>query len=521
MSSKSDKKEDMTGQDRMLSNVLLSWAGHLVFIVAGFIMPRLIDNHLGQVTLGVWDFGWGIVNYLNLINFGIGPNLNRYVGKYRAKNELENLCRITSSVYFTQYVISTIFACAILIVFYNFDRFFAHSLGDNVDNAKWVVVFLGASLWSQLLFGGARGVLTGYHRWDIHNYIHSISYMCITAGMVILLVMGQGIVSLAIVYFVGSFIAEVSRAYMAKRIATEIVISYKHVNRGDIIKMFMFGGKVMLNAIPRLVTIQTTNIFVIQALGPAALAILSRPLALVRHVEMFISKYTFILAPAAGSMQGENKEVELRKLFIESHMYSNALTFPPIIILIVFGDYILNLWMGADYANGHLTAILAGGGLIYISQKPSMNILTGMNMHGKIGIILFTVTLGSYFVGLIYLEMTFWSLERAAIIFTVSNVLGYGVVLPWFACRRLHVSAIEYLKGTMLVPLACNLIFVVVLYLTRIYGMQHYILNMVFGSIVSLSVLSVLYWHFILPEKAKFSVRNKMFGKVKLLNENK
>jgi len=45
--------DDRTGQDRMFRNVIASWAGHLVFIIAGFVMPRQIDQTIGQVGLGI------------------------------------------------------------------------------------------------------------------------------------------------------------------------------------------------------------------------------------------------------------------------------------------------------------------------------------------------------------------------------------------------------------------------------------------------------------------------------------
>jgi hypothetical protein len=40
-------KKDLTGRSRLVSNVLITWAGQMVFFVSGFIMPRLIDHKLG------------------------------------------------------------------------------------------------------------------------------------------------------------------------------------------------------------------------------------------------------------------------------------------------------------------------------------------------------------------------------------------------------------------------------------------------------------------------------------------
>mgnify|MGYP001608045093 FL=1 len=101
-------KEDLTGRDRLLSNVLFSWGSYLVFVVAGFVMPRMIDRHLGQVTLGIWDFCWSLVSYLNLAGLGIGSSVNRYVAKYRAANDIDKLRKAVSSVMCIQLIVAAV-----------------------------------------------------------------------------------------------------------------------------------------------------------------------------------------------------------------------------------------------------------------------------------------------------------------------------------------------------------------------------------------------------------------------------
>src|SRR3954462_344640 len=101
---------DLSGRDRLVWNVVASWAGHVVFIVAGFIMPRQIDRHVGQVGLGVWDFGWTAVNYFSLAQIGVGVSVNRYVARYRAARDTEGLGRLISSVILLQLVAACIAA---------------------------------------------------------------------------------------------------------------------------------------------------------------------------------------------------------------------------------------------------------------------------------------------------------------------------------------------------------------------------------------------------------------------------
>src|SRR5687768_777321 len=90
---KSDSSGDLTGRERMVWNLMSGWGGHLVFVVAGFVMPRMIDRQSGQLALGVWDLCWSVVTYFGLANLGIGASVNRYVARYRATNDVEALRR--------------------------------------------------------------------------------------------------------------------------------------------------------------------------------------------------------------------------------------------------------------------------------------------------------------------------------------------------------------------------------------------------------------------------------------------
>lgn len=97
--SRQDKVEshDLTGRDRLVSNVLFSWAAHSVFIVAGFITPRMINRRLGQDLLGVWDFSWSLVNYFQLVRASIGSSVNRYIAMHRATGDNSAVNEVASS----------------------------------------------------------------------------------------------------------------------------------------------------------------------------------------------------------------------------------------------------------------------------------------------------------------------------------------------------------------------------------------------------------------------------------------
>ena len=82
---KAQPAPDVSGRQQLVRNVFVSWLSQLVFIAAGFVMPRLIDHRLGQEMLGLWDLGWTIVAYFGLVQMGVVGSVNRYVAMHRAE----------------------------------------------------------------------------------------------------------------------------------------------------------------------------------------------------------------------------------------------------------------------------------------------------------------------------------------------------------------------------------------------------------------------------------------------------
>ena len=91
---------DRTGRSRLVSNVLFTWGGQMVFFVSGFIMPRMMDRMLGQEVLGVWDFSWSLIAYFRFVDMGVTASVNRYVAQHWGTHDIEGINRVVSSATF-------------------------------------------------------------------------------------------------------------------------------------------------------------------------------------------------------------------------------------------------------------------------------------------------------------------------------------------------------------------------------------------------------------------------------------
>lgn len=507
-------KEDLTGRDRLLSNVLFSWGSYLVFVVAGFVMPRMIDRHLGQVTLGIWDFCWSLVSYLNLAGLGIGSSVNRYVAKYRAANDIDKLRKAVSSVMCIQLIVAAVVLIITGIFVWLLPVFFQNRLGINIKIAQSVVGFLGASFAIQMALDTSRGVITGCHRWDLHNFINSGSYAVTVVLMIAVLLLGGNLNHISLVYLCAVAVSEVTRTIMAYRICPELHVSWKYVSFPQAREMLLFGGKSIIAGLPQLLLVQTNNILIASFLGPASLAVISRPIALVRHMETFMNKFAFVLTPTTSSLQGSGQTAQVPQFLLNTTRYGVAIVLPMVLFLAIFGDVILKLWMGTQYANGALLAILAAGYMLPVSQNSVINILTGLNMHGRVGLINLILVSALFGLGIIIINFTGWSLSASALLIAVPLTIGNGIFIPVCACSKLGIPITKYIRHTFLAPFLCALVPGLCMALSRILLSNNAMTSLGFVVIIGTLLTALIYWKYIFPESIRSRISGRMTGKI-------
>ena len=487
--------EDMTGRSRMAWNVVASWAGHMVFVVAGFIMPRLIDRHLGQVELGVWDFGWSLVSYFGLVQVGVGSSVNRYVARYRAANLPRELNCAIASVMCIQMVVALIIAGLTAGATWLVPSLLTGQLGSHVDAARWVVFLLGTSLAIQFVFDAFNGVVTGCHRWDLHNGINAGFYALIVAGMIVILHEGRGLKSIATVYVVGVVVTEITRAFVAHRVCPELHIRLRDASWSRCLEMLTFGGKSFLNSLSRLLMYQTNSLLIVGFLGPAALALYSRPRSLVGNAQTFVSKFSYVLIPTTSSLQAAGQHEELRSLMVNSGRYAAYMALPMVLLLVIMGDPILSLWMGSKYSQGMVLAILAVGHLTEMTRQPIVSVLTGMNLHGRLGFINLGAAVVSVTLSAITLGVLHWGLVGAALSLAVPLVLVNGIFVPVYACRRLDMPVWRYLSEANRKPLLLVVPFAVILVASRLCFVGYSSGALAYGLPIASAVLLITYWY--------------------------
>jgi len=502
--------EDLTGRSRIVRNVFASWVAHFVFVVAGFIMPRFLDRHLGQELLGVWDFGWSLVGYFGLVQVGIGSSVDPFVAKYRAVHDTAGLNRAVSSAMCLQLLTAVTAGVVTLLATWALPTLFGNRLGAHVAEAQGVVLMLGASICVSIILNIYGGVLVGCYRWDIYNSINAGFHAATVGGMILALCLGGGVRTLAAVALGGTAATEITRAFVAYRVCPELRVRFGMARWSEAVRLLGFGAKTMLSAVAGLLLNQTNSMIIAGYLGPAALALYSRPRSLVNHAQILVRKFGSVLGPTASSLHAGGQQSELRELLMKTGRLATYMALPAVLLFVIMGDPILHVWMGSRYEQGLVLGILAVGQLAEMTCQPLISILTGMNLHGKLGFMNLGVAIFSVLLGIISVGVLGWGLVGAAISLALPVLIVNGIYMPIHACRRLGMPLGQYMVATSKGPLLCSIPFAACLVAARMIWPDSPVVALGAGLATGGTVLALLYWRYALPP----SLRQRISGLV-------
>jgi len=496
---------DLTGKNIFIKNVAISWSLHVLVVIAGFILPRMIDHTLGPALLGVWDLGWASVQYMTLTGFGIGAALNRYVGMSRAAGDTASLSKTTTAAFVWQIFITILVIIITLAVSLSLPLWAEIDSTEMVE-AQYVLFLLGLSLAVKMLFDHTSGVLTGFHLWWVQNTLNTVQDVLIAISIVIILLLGGNLIHMAVAVLITSVIFSISRIALVKILCPEVRIDLKLWDKKDALDLLKFGVKNLVGMTPQVLVFQTAAILLMGYVSPTALALFNRGVALVRHVEILIRKVATMLVPMTSSLIGMNRNDEANNLLLQGTVISMCLAIPGVIVLFIFGDMILGLWMGEDYSDKSLMMIISSGALLPIGTSGTYSVLAGFNAHGKAAFYSLVVTFVTIIIGIYLASLFGWTITSVAAVCAASWTLGRFLPLPYYLKLYFNVNLLEYLFYGLLKPIAVNVPFLLVLYLVRqqvMAGEYMYSVGLFMSAII---INASLYWSYLLTNDTKKSI---------------
>jgi O-antigen/teichoic acid export membrane protein len=398
-----------------------------------------------------------MIGYYGLLDLGFRSAVVFYSARHRALQEYEELNELISTlvVYFS--VIAAVLIGVTFIVAGKADRFFPPSPRYQGDFPQ-LVLMIGISISSGIVFNVFSGLVEGFQRFDLANQARIVSFVIRYFGCAVLLYLGYGLVAMGLIALISQLILNVLYIVISKRIFPQLRFSFRLVNWQAWRRTAAYGVHTFSASVANTSLEQSPSLIIGHLSGAAFVGYYNLPLRILQYAADAVSRVGIVVAAQAAEYTAKARMDLVAKLAIYANRYCFMLYAPLAIVVLVYRRELIGLWVGAEYVANSAPLIpifLVAMAFGLAGQFSSSTVLFGMGKHrGYAYALLCEAALN--IAGMLLLIPRF-GLPGAAAVAASLMLTVRGVVTPWLACRQLGFPFGRYLASIFVRPILTGL----------------------------------------------------------------
>ena len=456
----------------IIKNVSSSWFALGVNIVVGVFLSPFILHRLGDTAFGLWVLIFSVTGYYGIFDFGIRSSIIRYVSKYTATHDVEEVNGLVNTAMFSYSCVGIVSLLLTLAGCLYIDRLFKIP-ADFHATAAWLLFIVGTSVALGFPLGIFGGMLEGLQKFYIINWTNVAFSGVIRAVLIVLyLSRGYGLLTVAMITVGLPIISSLVRAVIALQ-SLPITFRWKYVDRNSFRHMANYSGVTFMIIVAARLRLKTDAMVIGTFLSSAAITYFYAGSRLVDYAGELVSCLAQIFVPMSSQSDAAGNMDRLRKIFIVGNRACAFTIFPITVFFIILGKSIIGVWLGQKYvAQAYpVLIILILAHTIMLMQSASGRILFGMSKHGKLAVV-------SLIEGVANLALSILLIRPFGImgdaLGTAIPLLGtYVLFMPWHLCNRLKVRMWTYLRQAYQFPFLLCVPLAIVLVLLHRWVIPH------------------------------------------------
>lgn len=468
---------------QILKNVGSSWFSLGVNVVTGFILSPFIVHHLGDEAFGLWILIFSVTGYYGLFDLGIRSSIVRYVAKYWATGENDELNSLVNTAMFSYSAIATVAMSVTLISAYYVNSIFKIQ-PQFVGTARSLLLMVGTAISLGFPLGVFGGILEGLQRFHVTNFTNITSTILRTVLIILALEHGGGLLSVALITVALPLINQMVNAIFVFR-HLHLLISPRYVNRNTMKLIAGYSGTTFLIIIGGRLRFKTDAMVIGTFVSAAAITYFTIGSRLVDYASEVVSSLAQIFIPMSSQSQAKGDLEALRTIFVVGNRACAFIIFPITTVLTLLGKSMIEAWMGPKYVSQSYPVLLV---LLYpmtlmLAQSASGRTLWGMAKHRTWAYVVLAEGISNLILSIILVRG--YGILGDAIGTAIPLACSTIFFLPQHLCKLLGIRIRTYLSQAFLLPLALNIPLLGCLLLMRRWYVPHHLADLLVQLVIA------------------------------------
>lgn len=355
---------------RMAPALLTNYAAEALNAVVALVTTPILLHHLGTDAFGIWVLAGSVILYLELFEFGFGSATTKLV----AEDALVDPEAVTRTVN-TSIAVLTLFGLAALVVGLVAARLaptWFSMPGQLEQQAVVTFAILSVSLAVSIPLDTFGGALTGHQRIDLLSMTNLALNLLTGLGAVTVVLLGGGLVPLALGAAAVSLAMHPVRWRLLKRLVPTMRLSLRHVDRHRIRSTARTSGWFLLRDVA-IVAINRIDLLVVGvALGVREVGLYAIGLKLAQLGHKALVPLAAVFFPHASSLSRRGSQSDIGALLVDGTRIAMLAGMPIMLALGILSDLTVRAWVGQGHqvAASVLVWLALGRGLMSATETP-------------------------------------------------------------------------------------------------------------------------------------------------------
>ena len=301
----------------ILRNTAWNYVATFVSLGLGLLFVPILVRYLGDAQYGLWVLVNAIAGYAGLLDLGLSAAVVKWVAEYRARGAHEEMNEFLSTLCGLYLAIAALTLAGTAVVVLLFGQLFAVSPGQ-LGVARGLLAIVGASVAISLPVSLSGGVLAGFQRYDVLNWLTIVNLVLGMGSIVAVLWAGYGILAVALAHVAAMAVTQALRVYAAFRIHPDLSIRLTRFSLAHVRRIRSYS--LLLSAQTGLdqLVLRTDEIVIGMFLPIAAITPYAIGMKLNNAVRTLGQQLVTTLFPAAAHLHGERDAARLERLVLDA-----------------------------------------------------------------------------------------------------------------------------------------------------------------------------------------------------------
>jgi len=456
---------------QIIKNVGSSWFALGINVAVGIFLSPFILHRLGDAAFGIWVLIFSVTGYYGLFDFGIRSSVVRYVSKFKAVADAQEIAKLVNTSLFS-YACVGMFSFLVTCVLYVYaDRIFRIP-PDFYGTTRWLLLMVGTSVALGFPLGVFGGILEGLQRFDILNWTSIASTLVRAALIVVFLKLGYGLLTVALITVALPILTSLIRVAAVKELLP-VSFGWSYVNRATLREMGNYSGVTFMIIVAGRLRFKTDEIVIGTFLSAAAITYFNIGARIVDYAGEVVTSLSQIFVPMSSRSDATGNIDRLRKIFVAGNRFCAFIIFPICALLVILGKSVIEVWVGKNYIvqSYPVLVIMLIPSTLMLAQSASGRVLFWMATHRTLSIATLVEGISNLILSILLVRP--YGIIGDAVGTAIPLTCTMVFFLPIHLCRQLGIRLQTFLREAYTLPLLACIPLTAVLLLMQSWFIAH------------------------------------------------